>query len=153
MKPVVPTSTEAARPVDLVGELRGLIADARQQTAHVVNATLTALHWQIGTRIRQYVLGEERAAYGAAVVASLGKSLASEFGRGFDEKSLRHMLGFAEAFPDPDIVSALRRELSWTHFKQLNAEYLTELPPREVLQARFHAAITTARARLAQEPE
>ena len=119
MKPIVPTSTEAALPADLVGELRGLIADARQQTAQVVNATLTALHWEIGTRIRQHVLGEERAAYGAAVVASLGKRLASEFGRGFDEKSLRHMLRFAEAFPDPDIVSALRRELSWTHFKQL----------------------------------
>jgi hypothetical protein len=29
------------------------------------------------------------------------------------------MLCFAEAFPDAEIVSAMRRQLSWTHFKQL----------------------------------
>jgi len=114
MKPVVPSSTDVGVPDGLVAELRALIADARLQTAQVVNATLTALHWQIGARLRQDVLGAERAAYGAAVVASLGKSLSAEFGRGFDEKSLRHMLRFAAPFPDPDIVSALRRELSWT---------------------------------------
>ena len=28
------------------------------------------------------------------------------------------------------------------------AEYLTELPPREVLRARFHQAISTTRSRL-----
>lgn len=45
--------------------------------------------------------------------------MAARYGRGFDEKSLRHMLRFAEAYPDPEIVSALRRQLSWTHFKRL----------------------------------
>jgi len=45
--------------------------------------------------------------------------LEGEFGRGFSEKSLRHMLRFAEAFPDEQIVSALRRQLAWTHLKQL----------------------------------
>lgn len=30
------------------------------------------------------------------------------------------------------------------------AEYLTELPPREVLRERFHKAVTVARARLEQ---
>jgi hypothetical protein len=29
------------------------------------------------------------------------------------------MMRFAETFPDPEIVSALRRQLTWTHFKQL----------------------------------
>jgi hypothetical protein len=29
------------------------------------------------------------------------------------------MIRFAEAFPDAAIVSALRRQLSWSHFKQL----------------------------------
>lgn len=43
----------------------------------------------------------------------------AEFGRGFSEKSLRHMLRFAEAFPDERIVSALRRQLGWTHFKSI----------------------------------
>ena len=34
-------------------------------------------------------------------------------------KNLRHMLRFSEAFPDGQIVSAARRQLSWTHFRTL----------------------------------
>jgi hypothetical protein len=29
------------------------------------------------------------------------------------------MVQFAETFPDPEIVAALRRQLSWAHFKLL----------------------------------
>jgi len=42
-----------------------------------------------------------------------------EFGRGFSEKSLRHMIRFVEAFPDFEIGSALLRQLSWTHVASL----------------------------------
>jgi hypothetical protein len=45
--------------------------------------------------------------------------LEARYGRGFGEKSLRHMIRFARAFPNSEIVSALRRQLSWSHFKQL----------------------------------
>jgi len=55
-----------------------------------------------------------------------------EFGRGFSEKSLRHMLHFAEAFPDEQIISSLMRQLSWTHF--LAIIYL-----KEPLQREFYA--------------
>jgi predicted nuclease of restriction endonuclease-like (RecB) superfamily len=44
---------------------------------------------------------------------------AQDYGRSFSEKNLRHMVAFAEAFPDEPIVSALRRQLSWTHLKQI----------------------------------
>ena len=36
-----------------------------------------------------------------------------------EAKNLRHMLRFAEAIPEAQIVSAARRQLSWTHFKAL----------------------------------
>ena len=49
----------------------------------------------------------------------MGRQLETEFGRGFSVKSLRHMLRFADAFPDEQIVSALRRQLGWTHFKSI----------------------------------
>jgi predicted nuclease of restriction endonuclease-like (RecB) superfamily len=65
------------------------------------------------------ILEGRRAEYGGQIVAVLGRQLAARHGRGFDEKSLRHMVRFAEAFSDAEIVSALRRHLSWTHFKQL----------------------------------
>jgi predicted nuclease of restriction endonuclease-like (RecB) superfamily len=103
----------------LAAEVRQLIKDARRGAAAAVNAALTTLHWQIGSRIRQETLRGGRGAYGAEVVAALGRRLEAEFGRGFSERSLRHMVRFAEVFPDPAIVSALRRQLSWTHFKRL----------------------------------
>jgi predicted nuclease of restriction endonuclease-like (RecB) superfamily len=45
--------------------------------------------------------------------------LVPEFGRGFSDKALRHMVRFAEAFPQPEIVSALSRQLAWSHFKEI----------------------------------
>jgi DUF1016 N-terminal domain len=103
----------------MLDEVRGLILEGRQQTAHMVNAGLTLLYWQIGDRIRREILGEKRADYGAEIVSALGRQLEQEFGRGFSEKSLHHMIRFAEAFPSVEIVSALLRELSWTHFRAL----------------------------------
>jgi hypothetical protein len=96
-----------------------MIEASRQQVAQTPNAALTTLHWQIGARIRQDVLRESRAEYGAEIVATLGRHLEARFGRGFGEKSLRHRVRFAEAFPDAEIVSALRRHLARSHFKQL----------------------------------
>jgi predicted nuclease of restriction endonuclease-like (RecB) superfamily len=57
--------------------------------------------------------------YREGIVSALGRQLTAEYGRGFSEKSLWHMVRFAEVFPDEAIVSALRRELSWTHFKEI----------------------------------
>ena len=39
-----------------------------------------------------------------------------EFGKGFDERNLRHMRGFYQSFP---IWDAVRTELSWTHYRTL----------------------------------
>ncbi len=107
----------ASAPADpLLADLRGLIARAREQVAQTVNAGLTLLYWHIGTRIRRDVLQERRAEYGAGIVSAVGRQLEAEFGRGYGEKNLRHMMRFAEAFPSEAIVSALIRQLSWTHF-------------------------------------
>jgi predicted nuclease of restriction endonuclease-like (RecB) superfamily len=96
-----------------------LIESARGQIAQATNAALTTLYWQIGARIHQDVLKARRAEYGAQIVSAVGRQLEAHYGRGFGEKSLWHMVRFAEAFPDAEIVSALRRQLAWTHFKQI----------------------------------
>ena len=70
---------------------------ARHQVAQAVNAGLTGLYWQIGTRTRQDILKDRRAEYGAEVVATLSRRLVPDFGRGFEEKTLRRMVQFAEA--------------------------------------------------------
>ena len=99
--------------------MRALILDARQRVAQTVNAGLTLLYWNIGTRIRRDILKEKRAEYGAEIVQSLAGQLTAEFGRGFGEKNLRRMLQFAEVFPDQRIVVSLLRQLGWTHFCQI----------------------------------
>jgi predicted nuclease of restriction endonuclease-like (RecB) superfamily len=103
----------------LINDLRRLIAETRQGIAQTVNSGLVALYWNIGARIRTEMLKEARAEYGLKIVHALSAQLSAEYGDGFSEKSLRHMVRFAEAFPEEQIVSALRRQLSWTHFKQI----------------------------------
>ena len=103
----------------LAADIRRLIDTARQRAAAAVNAELTLLYWQVGRRVRQDVLGNQRAGYGAAVVAALARQLTAAYGRGWSEKQLWHCLRAAETFANEDKLSALRRVLSWTHIKTL----------------------------------
>lgn len=112
-KPAFPTEQQ------LLGDIRQLIEQGRQQLANAVNSALTILYWQIGQRIHHEVLQGERAAYGEQIVSALSKQLERDYGRGFSAKNLRHMQRFAEVFPEFEIVSAARRQLSWTHFRTL----------------------------------
>ncbi len=138
-----------ARSGGVLTEVRGFILEARQQTAQIVNTSLTLLCWQVGDRIRREILEEKRAEYGAEIVSALGRQLEEEFGRGFAEKSLRRMVQFAEAFPDRQIVATLSRQLGWSHFREL-------LPLGNPLQREFYAemcrierwSVRTLRARV-----
>lgn len=127
MEPVSPVASPP-----LLEDLRRMIEETRQGVAATVNAALTLLYWRIGKRINEEILKGGRAEYGKEIVVSLARQLEADYGRGFSEKSLRHMLCFAEAFPDVRIVSALMRQLSWTHF--LSIIYL-----QDSLQRDFYA--------------
>ena len=127
-----PKAIRASSAKPLLTDVRALILEARQRVAQTVNAGLTLLYWQIGYRIRQDILKDKRAEYGAEIVQSLTGQLTAEFGRGFAEKNLRRMMQFAEAFPDPQIVAALLRQLGWTHFTML-------IPIQDRLKRDFYA--------------
>ncbi len=101
--------------------MRGLILSTRQTVAQGVNSALTTLYWEIGRRIGGGILQEQRAGYGEHIVSSLGTQLTREFGRGFAPRNLFRMMRFAEVFPAFEIVSALRTQLGWTHFRQIIA--------------------------------
>jgi predicted nuclease of restriction endonuclease-like (RecB) superfamily len=116
----------------LTRDLGNLIEAARGQVAQAANAALTTLYWQIGARIRKDVLKERRAEYGAEIVAAVGRQLEARYGRGFGDANLRRMLQFAEAFPAPEILAALLRQLGWTHFTLL-------LPIKDQLKRDFYA--------------
>lgn len=126
---VLPTDTEVTA---LALDLGRMIEAARQRLAHTANAALTTLYWQLGERVRTTVLDGRRAAYGAQIVAALGRQLDAHYGRGFGDKNLRRMVQFAVAFPDPEIVAALGRQLGWAHFKLL-------IPLNEPLKRTFYA--------------
>jgi predicted nuclease of restriction endonuclease-like (RecB) superfamily len=106
-------------PPVLLGDIKSLIEEGRRQAATAVNMGLTLLYWRIGQRINAEILQDERAAYGEQIVVTLSRQLSEDYGRSFGIKNLRHMMRFATAFPNAEIVSALSRQLSWSHFLEI----------------------------------
>lgn len=104
-------------PAELINDLRQIIDSARSRVAATANYELTAMYWHIGNRINSEVLGNERAVYGKQIVSQVATRLQEEYGaKGFDEKSIRRMMQFAQLFSDFQIVAPLVSKLSWSHF-------------------------------------
>ncbi|MFJ1426250.1 YhcG family protein [Capnocytophaga canimorsus] len=101
---------------NLLSELSVLIENGQQQIVYYANRTLTLVFWQVGKRINEDVLNNERATYGKRIVPMIANELESKYGRNFTEKNIRRMMQFAEVFPDFQIVVPLARQLSWSHF-------------------------------------
>jgi len=107
-------------PKDISGinqEIREVLIQARSRALQVVNTEMVACYWQIGRLIVEEEQREEtRAAYGKRLIKELSTRLSAEFGRGFDKSNLWNMRAFFLCFPK---IDALRRELSWTHYRLL----------------------------------
>lgn len=104
---------------ELLSSICRLIKDSRQNVASAVNAEITLLYYQVGKKINVEILRDSRADYGKNVVRELSMRLVLEYGQGWSERHLRHCMKFESVFSDYSIVSALRRQLSWTHLKTL----------------------------------
>lgn len=117
----------------LLGQLQTLIADARQRALRAVDVIQVQTCWQVGRHIVEFEQGgATRAAYGKRLLPLLAERLTQEFGQGFDERNLRHMRAFFQAFPNWD---AVRSELSWTHYR-----LLTRVDNAEARQWYMHEA-------------
>lgn len=130
------TKTSAAS-IDLVNDLRKIIDSTRQRVAVGVNAELTMMYWHIGERINRDVLGNERAMYGKQIVAQVAKQLQEIYGNGFEERTVRRMMKFAQIFPDIQILSPLVSKLSWSHF-------LIVMPLKDELQREFYLTMAAS---------
>jgi predicted nuclease of restriction endonuclease-like (RecB) superfamily len=95
-------------------EITQLIAAARQRALQTVNTALIDLYWQVGQIISRKI---EQAEWGDGVVTQLAEHIAqTQPGlRGFTRPNLFRMRQFYEAYRDDEKVSALLRQLPWTH--------------------------------------
>ncbi|MFT0519504.1 PDDEXK nuclease domain-containing protein [Pseudomonas faucium] len=108
-----PTSPLAAKD-DRFEEILTLIQSARQRAVQAVNTQLIDLYWQVGSYISRKL---ERAEWGDSVVSQLAQHLArAQPGlRGFTRANLFRMRQLYEAYRHDEKVSALLRQLPWTH--------------------------------------
>ena len=75
-------------------------------------------YWQVGRRIvEEEQHGQHRAVYGEGLIKELSKALSIEFGKGFSIANLENFRKFYLTFPEDQISYALRRELTWTHYR------------------------------------
>lgn len=94
-----------------------ILQTARQNAYRAVNFVMVEAYWNIGRLIiEEEQQGKQRADYGTHLIRNLSVKLNADFGKGFSEQSLWNMRLFYLKFP---ILSALRRELTWTHYKML----------------------------------
>lgn len=102
---------------ELAGRITTIIETARNRVQSVIDHEMVYAYWQIGREIvEDEQKGERRAEYGKAQIQNLSRELTQQHGKGFDRSNLWNMRAFFLAFP---ILDAVRRELSWTHYRLL----------------------------------
>ncbi len=102
---------------DLIQQIQAIIANAQAKAIRAVDTERVLMYWQIGKVIfEEEQQGKNRADYGSFLIKSLAESLQPQFGSGFSYRQLNWYRQFYKGFP---IVSALRTQFSWSHYKTL----------------------------------
>jgi len=111
-------SNSSQERLDLLYEnVRSVIEQARENIYKKANFEVLQGYWHIGRYIvEDEQSGDARAAKGSALVKKLASKLQGEYGSGFSYSNVKKMKQFYIAFPKG---SALRSELSWTHYRIL----------------------------------
>ncbi len=105
MKDLTPANPDYA---GVHGDIVALLVAARRSAARSVNALMTATYWAIGRRVIEFEQGgQDRAAYGQALLKRLSADLSARFGRGFSERNLEQMRLFYLAWPPEHISQTL----------------------------------------------
>ena len=96
---------------NVLNDIRFLLDKAKSRAYKAVDNIRVQTYWQIGERIvREELQHKERADYGARLIENLAKDL------GFTRQMLSRVVHFYREYP---IVTALRAQLSWTHYEIL----------------------------------
>jgi len=101
---------------NIFDNIKDMVINSRNKVYSAVNTEMLNLYWNIGKVIMEIQQGDERAAYGDAVLDKLSQKLTNEFGKGFSSRNLRTMRKFYLMYPIWKTVSA---KLSWSHYLEL----------------------------------
>lgn len=120
----------------ILQDVSAIVSVARGSVARSVNALMTASYWLIGRRIvEDEQSGDERAAYGTALIERLSKELTLKFGRGFSRHNLQLMRSFYLAYSSIEICQTASSESSLS----------TQNRIRQTASGRFTIAATQVR--------
>lgn len=112
---VTPPSPQLSDSDEVIfADISRLISTSRERALLSVNTVLIDLYWNIGEIISRKIAASE---WGDGVVPQLAAYIArTQPGlRGFTRPNLFRMRQFYEAYKEESIVSALLRQLPWTH--------------------------------------
>ena len=98
-------------------EFEKLLTFIQQKQLHVfqkINTALIDLYWELGEMLSEKVKNNE---WGKSVVTEFAKYIVSNAPdiKGFSDKNLWRMKQFYETYADHPELSALLREIPWTH--------------------------------------
>jgi predicted nuclease of restriction endonuclease-like (RecB) superfamily len=95
-----------------------LIAQAKERAYQAVNKELVTLYWHIGEYVSQQVKAK---AWGKSVVKQLADFIqqTEPNSKGFSAQNIWRMKQFYETYNNDEKLSALWRELSWSHHRAI----------------------------------
>ncbi|MBA4416733.1 MAG: DUF1016 domain-containing protein [Syntrophus sp. (in: bacteria)] len=116
-----------------------ILQNARRNAYRAVNFTMVEAYWNVGKMIvEEEQQGKASAGYGEALVSNLSARLTNDFGKGFNVSNVFAFRQFYLSFSifravrgisaddmqqdtgnPTSILSSLRRELTWTHYRLL----------------------------------
>jgi predicted nuclease of restriction endonuclease-like (RecB) superfamily len=97
-------------------DIKQILAAARHKTYQAINSAMVEAYWKIGEKIVQEEQnGNNRAAYGEAVLKTISVALTAEYGKGFSYANIRNMRQFYQTYPNFEICYTLCSKLTWSH--------------------------------------
>ena len=101
----------------LYQKVKEILDNARNKVYQTANFEMVQAYWKIGREIvEEEQRGKSRADYGKHFIEEISNRLTKEYGKGFDQSNIWNMRQFYQTYP---ILDAVRRELSWTHYRLL----------------------------------
>lgn len=95
----------------LLGDIIGVLDQAKSAAARGVNTLMTTAYWLIGRRIVEHdQAGASRADYGTRLLDRLSADLSGRLGRGFSRRNLQQIRQFYLTWPPDQIRQTLSAE-------------------------------------------